>query len=142
MIKQNVTFTCRIDGTEETEQRTATMGYCYATEIVYTDLAGEDIQNFMQEVFNASSTEATLMPNPKKAIYAILACLLAYYKSKGEESPVKDTDLMNEITPQELGIAIGTIIGLRAQFYYLPENEQKAAEREQAKKGKGKKAKN
>lgn len=119
------------------------LGYCYATEIAYTDLTGEDIQDFMQEAFNAVSTEATRMPNPKKAIYAILACLLAYYQSKGEEAPVKDTDLMNDITPQELGIAIGTIIGLRTQFYHLPESEQKAAEREQTKtKGKGRKAKN
>lgn len=143
MIKQNVTFTCRIDGTEETEQRTATMGYCFATEIAYTDLSGEDIQDFMQDAVNAVSTETHRMPNLKKTIYAIMSCMMAYYQSIGEEPPVKDTDLMNEITPQELGIAIGTILGLRTQFYHLPESEQKAAEREQTKtKRKGRKAKN
>lgn len=119
-----------------------TLGYCYATEIAYTDMAGEDIQDFMQEAVTAVNTETPRMPNPKKTIYAILACLLAYYESKGEKSPFESKDLMTDLTPQELGIAIGTIIGLRAQFYHLPESEQKAAEREQAKKGKGKKAKN
>ena len=120
-----------------------TLGYCYATEIAYTDMTGEDIQDFMQEAVTAVNAETPRMPNPKKAIYAILACLLAYYQSKDEEAPVKDTDLMNDITPQELGTAIGTIIGLRTQFYRLPDSEQKAAEREQAKnKGKGRKAKN
>ena len=120
-----------------------TLGYCYATEIAYTDMTGEDIQDFMQKAVTAVNAETPRMPNPKKAIYAILACLLAYYQSKDEEAPVKDTDLMNDITPQELGTAIGTIIGLRTQFYRLPDSEQKAAEREQAKnKGKGRKAKN
>lgn len=119
------------------------LGYCYATEIAYTDMAGEDIQDFMQEAVTAVNAETPRMPNPKKTIYAILACLLAYYESKDKKSPFESKDLMTDLTPQELGTAIGTIIGLRAQFYQLSDSEQKAAEREQAKtKKKGNKGKN
>ena len=36
---------------------------------------------------------------------------------------MKDTDLMNEISPVELGTAFGTVLILRQQFYQLPAGE-------------------
>ena len=121
MNKQHVTFTCRIDGTDETEQRTATMGYCYATEIAYKDLAGQDIADFLTEAIPL--IQENKMPDVKKTIYAILSCMFAYYESKGEKSPVKDTDLMNEATPLEIGTALGTFLKLRGDFYHIPAGE-------------------
>ena len=121
MIKQNVTFTCRIDGTDKTEQRTATMGYCYATEIAFKDLAGQDISDFMTEVLPL--IQDNKMPDVKKTIYAILSCMFAYYESFGEDAPVKDTDLMNEATPLEIGTAFGTVLKLRGEFYHIPNGE-------------------
>ena len=121
MIKQNVTFTCRTDGTEETEQRTVTMGYCYATEIAFKDLAGQDIADFMTEAI--PFIQEKKFPDIKKSIYAILSCMIAYYESIGEKSPVKDTDLMNEATPIEIGTALGTFLTLRANFYHIPTGE-------------------
>ncbi len=121
MIKQNVTFTCRIDGTDKTEQRTATMGYCYATEIAFKDLAGRDIADFMTEALPL--IQDNRMPDIKKTIYAILSCMIAYYESIGEKSPVKDTDLMNEATPIEIGTAFGTVLKLRGEFYNIPTGE-------------------
>lgn len=123
MIKQNVTFTCRIDGTEETEQRTATMGYCYAAEIAFKDLAGQDVTDFMIEAIPL--IQDNKMPDIKKIIYAILSCMIAYYQSIGEEPPVKDTDLMNEATPLEIGTALSTMLKLRAEFYHIPAGEPK-----------------
>lgn len=121
MIKQNVTFTCRIDDTDKTEQRTATMGYCYATEIAFKDLAGQDIADFMTEALLL--IQDNKMPDVKKTIYAILSCMIAYYESMGEKSPVKDTDLMNEATPLEIGTAFGTVLKLRGEFYHIPAGE-------------------
>lgn len=121
MNKQNVTFTCRIDGTDKTEQRTATMGYCYATEIAYKDLAGQDITDFLTEAIPLMQDNK--MPDIKKTIYAILSCMIAYYQSMGEEPPVKDTDLMNEATPLEIGTALGTFLKLRGDFYHIPAGE-------------------
>ena len=121
MIKQNVTFTCRTDGTDETEQRTVTMGYCYATEIAFKDLAGQDIADFMTEALPL--IQENKMPDIKKTIYAILSCMIAYYQSIGEDVPVKDTDLMNEATPLEIGTAFGTFLTLRGEFYRIPTGE-------------------
>ena len=59
---------------------------------------------------------------------------MAYYHSKDEETPIKDTDLMNDTTPLELGTALGTIINLWAKFYHIPAGEP--ADKPQ--KGKGK----
>ena len=134
MIKQNVTFTCRTDGTDETEQRTVTMGYCYATEIAFKDLAGQDISDFLTEALPL--IQDNKMPDIKKSIYAILSCMIAYYESIGEKSPVKDTDLMNEATPLEIGTALGTFLTLRANFYHIPTGEP--AEKPQKGKGKAK----
>ena len=121
MIKQNVTFTCRTDGTDETEQRTVTMGYCYATEIAFKDLAGQDIADFMTEALPL--IQENKMPDIKKTIYAILSCMIAYYQSMGENVPVKDTDLMNEATPLEIGTALGTFLTLQTKFYNIPKGE-------------------
>ena len=121
MIKQNVTFTCRADDTDKTEQRTATMGYCYATEIAFKDLAGQDISDFLTEALPL--IQDNKMPDIKKSIYAILSCMIAYYESIGEKSPVKDTDLMNEATPLEIGTAFGTVLKLRGEFYHIPNGE-------------------
>lgn len=136
MIKQNATFTCRIDGSDKTEQRTATMCYCYATEIAFKDLAGQDITDFMIEALPI--IQDNKMPDIKKTIYAILSCMIAYYQSIGEEPPVKDTDLMNEATPLEIGTALGTMMKLRTEFYHIPTGEQE----EKPAKGKDKKEKN
>ena len=138
MIKQNVTFTCRIDGTEETEQRTVTLGYCYATEIAYKDLSGEDITAIIQETIATVNAQPARMPDTKRSIYLVLAAVMAYYQSKGEDAPIKDTDLMNDTTPLELGNALGTIVTLWAKFYQIPAGEPE----EKPTKGKGKKAKN
>jgi len=134
MIKENVTFTCRIDGTEETEQRTVTLAYCFATEIAYKDLSGEDIAAIIQETIACVNAKPPRMPDTKRSIYLVLAAAMAYYDSKDEDAPIKDTDLMRETSPVELGIALGTIINLWAKFYNIPKGEPA----EKPAKGKGK----
>jgi hypothetical protein len=98
-----------------------TLGYCYATEITFKDLAGQDITDFLTEALPL--IQDNKMPDIKKSIYAILSCMIAYYESIGKKSPVKDTDLMNEATPLEIGTALGTFLTLRAKFYHLPAGE-------------------
>jgi hypothetical protein len=98
-----------------------TLGYCYATEITFKDLAGQDITDFLTEALPL--IQDNKMPDIKKSIYAILSCMIAYYESIGKKSPVKDTDLMYEATPLEIGTALGTFLTLRAKFYHLPAGE-------------------
>ena len=115
-----------------------TLGYCYATEIAYKDLSGEDVTAILQEAVNSINAQPPHMPDAKRSIYLVLAAVVAYYQSKDEDAPIKDTDLMNDATPLELGTALGTIINLWAKFYNIPKGEPE----EKPVKGKGKKAKN
>ena len=109
-----------------------TLGYCYATEIAFKDLSGQDLTDFAMEAVTAFQKER--MPDVKKTIYAILACVMAYYESKGEDAPVKDSELINETSPLEVGKALGTVLSLRAEFYAVPAGEPE----EKPAKGKGK----
>lgn len=115
-----------------------TLGYCYATEIAYKDMSGEDITAIIQETAAAVNAQPARMPDVKRSIYLVLAAIMAYYQSKDEDAPIRDTDLMNDTTPLELGTALGTIISLWAKFYNIPAGEPK----DKPQKGKGKKAKN
>jgi len=116
--------------------KSVTLGYCYATEIIYKDLSDEDIANIIQETIGCINAQPARMPDTKHSIYLVLAAVMAYYQSKDEEAPIKDTDLMNEATPLELGTALGTIINLWAKFYGIPKGEP--ADKPQKGKGKGK----
>lgn len=112
-----------------------TLGYCYATEIAYKDLSGEDINTIIQDIITVTNAQPARMPDAKRSIYLVLAAIMAYYQSKDEDAPIKDTDLMNDTTPLELGTALGIIINLWSKFYNIPKGEP--ADKPQ--KGKGKK---
>ena len=99
------------------------LAYCYATEISYKILSDEDIISFGREI--AEKIQHEQMPDIRKTIYLILASMQSYYESKGEKSPITDKELMYECTPQEIGQALGTVLGLRGQFYHIPADEPK-----------------
>ena len=98
-----------------------TLAYNYATEISYKILSDEDIIDFGQEIVEKIQHEQ--MPDIRKTIFLILASMQSYYESKGEQCPITDKELMYECTPQEIGVALGTILGLRSQFYHVPSDE-------------------
>ena len=106
-----------------------TLAYCYATEIGYKNLAGEDITDFAQEAVKAIQSEKS--PDIKKVIYAIIASMMAFYED-ADEMPVKDADIMKDATPLEVGTALGTILGLRGEFYNIPNGEPKDTDEEKA----------
>ncbi len=101
--------------------KTVTLAYCYATEIAYKDLSDENMTDYIKEAVACIQKETD--PDVKHTIYAIIACMLAYYQSRGEECPLKDTDLMNDAKPIELGTAIIAVISLRQEFYHVPSGE-------------------
>lgn len=104
-----------------------TLGYCYATEIAYKTLADEDIINFRREVAEKVNEDA--MPDVRRCIYLILSAMQSYYEMTGEDSPIKDRDLMYKATPEDIGLGIGTVLGLQEEFYHISKSE---AEKEQA----------
>ena len=108
-----------------------TLGYCYATEINFSKLTnGENINVFIPETAKKidalSKGDVTAMPDAEKCIYLVLAAAIAYYKSKGEECPIKDEDLLFSNSPTELYEAVGQVILLYGSFYKLmPGDEPK-----------------
>lgn len=118
-----------------------TLCYCYGTEINYANYTnGENASVFIQETAKKidalTKGDATAQPDIEKCIYLILAAAIAYYKSKGEECPIKDEDLLFSDDPTELYTALAQIVLLYGSFYkLLPGDEPK-------KKGEGSKGKN
>ena len=114
-----------------------TLAYCYATEIAYKILSEQEITDFMAEASEAIQAEK--MPDIRKSMFVILAAVQAYYEANGEEIPITDKELMYESSPEDIGRALGTIIGLRMKFYHVPADE---SEDKDPKKKSGKKSKN
>jgi hypothetical protein len=123
MIKENVTFTCRVANNDQTEQRTVTMAYCYATEIAYKELADEDITSIIQEIIAGVNENPQRLPDIKRRIKLILAAITAFYDEAGKEAPVTDSDLMFHATPMEMDTALAIILTMWAKFYHLPVGE-------------------
>ena len=63
--------------------------------------------------------------NPEHIIYVIMSAIVAYYEGSGEESPVKDNDLMYKAKPPELVAALTEVFKMRAEWYELPKGEEK-----------------
>ena len=97
-----------------------TLAYCYATEIAYKDLSDEDMSDYAQAA--VESIHAQRDPDIKKTILVIIACMMAYYED-ADKAPVKDSDIMKEATPVELGTAMLTILNMRSEFYHVPKGE-------------------
>lgn len=110
-----------------------TVAYCYATEIAFKDLSGQDIADFMGEIGEALA--ANKMPDVKKSIFLLVAAIMSYYEPKKEDAPISDAQIMTDATPLEMGAAIGAVLNLRSEFYALPEGEPKE-KKKNASKGK------
>ena len=113
-----------------------TLAYCYATEIIYKDIAGEDLIDFVHHA--VESIQAQKDPDAKQSLSAILSCAMAYDQSKeenGEKTQEQLTikELMNDAKPAEFGLAMLAVLDLRRQFYHVAkadEEEVKAEEKE------------
>ena len=113
-----------------------TLAYCYATEIIYKDITGEDLIDYVKHVIASISKEKD--PDAKQTLSAILSLAMAYDQWKaedGKEAPQQLTlkELMNEAQPAEIGMAMLAVIDLRGQFYHVSksdEEEVKADEKE------------
>ena len=113
-----------------------TLAYCYATEIAYKDLSDENIGEYINEAVDC--IQNGIDPDVKRTISAILACMLAYYESKGEKTPIDVGELMSNISPSEFATAIITVLDMRIEFYHVPAGEPADKNDGTKKRGKGK----
>jgi hypothetical protein len=116
--------------------KTVTLAYCYATEIAYKDLSDENIGEYINEAVDCIQKGAD--PDVKRTILAILACMLAYYNNKNEDTPIEFEELMSNISPSEFATAIITVLDMRIEFYHVPTGEPADKKDGTKKKGKGK----
>lgn len=114
-----------------------TLAYCYATEIIYRDIAGEDIIDYVKHVADCISNNED--PDPKRTLCAILSSSMAYDQSQakddGKEVPEQLTfmHLAKEAMPTDVILATVAVLDLRRQFYHVAkadEEEIKADEKE------------
>lgn len=137
MKQKTITITLQpVNPDEQPLEVQLPLAYCFATEIAYRDLTDEDITTFMKDAIVAINEQR--MPDIKKTISAILAAIIAYSKATKTEMPIEDKDLMYRTTSEDIGLALGTVIGLRIDFYHVPTGEPE----DKTEKQKGKKRKN
>jgi hypothetical protein len=98
-----------------------TLAYCFGTEISYKLLADQECTEFVREVLQGLAENK--MPDSRKAIYLIMSAMTAYYESKNQENPIEDKELIFHATPDDIGLAVGTIAGLYIEFYKIPVGE-------------------
>ena len=106
-----------------------TLAYCFATEISYKILSDEDVTDFITEAAVAIQDKKR-MPDIRKSIFLVLASMQSYYESKDEQAPITDKQLMYDSTQEELGTALGVVIGLRTNFYHIPKGEPEDKQKE------------
>ena len=113
------------------------MAYCFGTEISYKLLAEQECTDFVREVLAGLAQETPKMPDTRKSIYLIMSAMTAYYESNGEKTPIEDKELIFHATPDDIGLAVGTIARMYIEFYKIPIGEpedKKPANAEEAEK--------
>lgn len=98
-----------------------TLAYCYGTEISYKLLADEECTDFIAEVLKC--LQSNRMPDSRKAIYLIMSAMTAFYESQSQKNPIEDKELIFHASPEDIGLAIGTIAALYIEFYKIPVGE-------------------
>ena len=108
-----------------------TLGYCFATELNYRNLADEEIADYFKKAF--ACIQEGKDPDTDKSIRLVLASVISYYDSihtdSGEATyPINERTLIYDTAPDELMKAVITIVNLRNKFYKVPEGEPKDKE--------------
>lgn len=87
------------------------IGYCFATELAFKQYTGVNIEDMDTK-------------NPEHIIYIILSAIVSYYEGSGEQSPIKDNDLMYKAKPTELVAALTEVFKMRAEWYGIPKGDE------------------
>ena len=97
------------------------LGYCFATEILFNEMACEEVGTFVKEAISQISEGK--MPDRKKSMILIQAAMEAYYESVGKKAPLTEKDLKDSHHSDEFGTAIGTILGMYIKMNTSPAGE-------------------
>ena len=120
MIIQEVQFT-KTDKQGKESQVKVMLGYCFATEILFNEMAGEEVGTFVKEAISQISEGK--MPDRKKSMILIQAAMEAYYESVGKKAPITEKDLKDSHHSDEFGTAIGTLLGMYIKMNTSPAGE-------------------
>jgi hypothetical protein len=120
MIIKEVKFT-KTDKNGKESQVSVMLGYCFATEIAFKEMSGEDVGKFVREAVKDLGNNVN--PDRQKSIYLIMAAVEAYYESIGKKAPITEKDLMNSHQSGEFGTALGTILGMHIKMNTPPKGD-------------------
>ena len=120
MIIKEVKFT-KTDKNGKESQVSVMLGYCFATEIAFKEMSGEDVGKFVRDAVKDLGNNVE--PDRQKSIYLIMAAVEAYYESIGKKTPITEKDLMNSHQSGEFGTALGTILGMHIKMNTPPKGD-------------------
>lgn len=109
------------------------LAYCYATEIAYKEVTDEDMIDFIHHVIESIQSQKD--PDAKRTIIAIYSCIFAFAEANtpdGQDAvtPVTLKQMMKEMTPAEMGVALFAILDLRKQFYKVNKEDEEEIKKE------------
>jgi hypothetical protein len=107
-------------------EQKVTIAYCVATEIIYKELAEEEIHEYIQELSTAIKENKNI--EIRKAIYFIYAAMQAYYDSVDKKCPFSAKYLISNMSPSELMKVVGEILILFTSFYKISDDKEEKKE--------------
>ena len=125
MIIKEVKFT-KADKNGKECQVSVMLGYCFATEIAFKEMSGEDVGMFVKEAVKDLGNNVE--PDRQKSIYLIMSAIEAYYESISKKAPITEKDLMNSHKSGEFGTALGTILGMHIKMNTPPRGDDEGKE--------------
>lgn len=100
------------------------MAYCAATEQSFENITGKSSDVFFAD--KGGKVKATFGDFTSLAI----AGIITYYAYKGEDAPIKDSEILFEATPSQRAALHDAILDLRFDWYEIPESLRRKVEEE------------
>ena len=100
------------------------MAYCAATEQSFENITGKSSDVFFAD--KDGKVKATFGDFTSLAI----AGIITYYAYKGEDAPIKDSEILFEATPSQRAALHDAILDLRFDWYEIPESLRRKIDEE------------
>lgn len=120
MITQEVQFTKTDKQGKETPVKVM-LGYCFATEIMFHELAGQNVSDFVKEALEALQNNK-FMEDPR-TVHLIRASIESYYESVNKKAPITDKDIVASHHKDEIGTMFGTVLSMYLKMNMSPQGD-------------------
>lgn len=101
------------------QEKEVLMRYCAAAETGYEELSGKSSTRFIPAIDpngNRIPAEATTIDY----IYLAVSSIVAAYAVRHQDPPITVEQILYEVSPEEIGTLIKSVVDLRAIWYEVP----------------------